>query len=59
MPSGRRDSGMTRSRVRGFRAIPDVVVFGIISGFDMVSFVCFCGKERVKRLRLWLGGGTM
>jgi hypothetical protein len=49
VPSGRRDSGMTRSRVRGFRAIPDVVVLGMMSGFDMASFLCFYGREQMEK----------
>ena len=36
VPSGLRDSGMTRSSVRGSTAMPESVVLGIMSGFDMV-----------------------
>ncbi len=36
-PSGRRDSGITRSRVRGSSAIPAAEVSGMIGGFDMLS----------------------
>lgn len=37
-PSGRRDSGMTRSSVRGSTTMPAVVALGLISGFDIVKF---------------------
>lgn len=38
-PSGLRDSGITRSSVRGSTAIPAVVVSGTIAGFDIVVVV--------------------
>lgn len=34
-PSGRRDSGITRSRVRGSSAMPAAVVSGKMGGLDM------------------------
>ena len=34
-PSGLRDSGMTRSSVRGSTAMPEAVVSGTIDGFDI------------------------
>jgi hypothetical protein len=40
VPSARRDSGTTLSRVRGSTAIPEVVVFGTMSGFDMAEVKC-------------------
>ena len=45
-PSERFDSGMTRSRVLGSRAMPDGVVSGNRAGLDIAS----CGerKERVE-----------
>ena len=36
MPSGRRDSGITRSSVLGSTVIPAAVVLGKRSGLDMV-----------------------
>lgn len=35
-PSGLRDSGMTRSRVRGSTEMPATVVSGTIAGLDMM-----------------------
>lgn len=39
VPSGRRDSGITRSSVRGSTVMPATVVFGMISGFDIFNFL--------------------
>lgn len=36
-PSDRRDSGMTRSRVRGSTAIPATDLSGTMDGLDMVE----------------------
>ena len=38
-PSGRFDSGMTRSSVFGSTAIPAAEVFGTMSGFDMSTTI--------------------
>lgn len=39
VPSGRLDSGITRSRVWGSRAIPAVVLSGSMGGSDIVSVI--------------------
>lgn len=37
VPSGRLDSGMTRSRVWGSRAMPAAVCSGLMGGRDMMN----------------------
>lgn len=39
LPSGRLDSGMTRSRVRGSRAMPAAVLSGLIGGRDIAKSI--------------------
>lgn len=46
VPSDLRDSGITRSRVRGSSAMPAAVVSGTMGGFDMISrLICMAADN--------------
>jgi hypothetical protein len=58
-PSGRRDSGITRSSVRGSTAMPAAVLGGLIGGLDIMTRegrkCVFYFTLRLQKVRLMLG----